>query len=248
MRVYLAGAMRKIPFYNFPAFDAARDILSGQGCEVISPADLDREAGFDAMKCHPDTDWNAIPDHFSFDECVTRDIEAVRKCDLIFLLTGWETSTGARAEKALAEWLGKEIRYQTPPAAETAAAPAPGSDGLTTYAATGGQVRAFASGATRDSDRNKLDYEGFLSPVVLKRYAQYMNKHRVNSDGSPRDADNWQKGIPNAVYMKSGFRHFFDWWALHRGYKIEEPYEMDEVLCALLFNVMGYLHEELRSK
>lgn len=103
-------------------------------------------------------------------------------------------------------------------------------------------MRHFESGATRDTNEGKLDYEGFLHPSVLERYAQYMHKNRVQSDGNLRDSDNWQKGIPKDVYMKSMFRHFMDVWAAHRS---SGP--IQEHLCALLFNVMGYLFEDLRE-
>jgi hypothetical protein len=33
------------------------------------------------------------------------------------------------------------------------------------------------STATRDDDKDKLDYEASLSPLVLKRYVEYMKKH-----------------------------------------------------------------------
>ena len=108
---YVAGPMRSKKWLNFPAFDKARDLLIEQGYKVISPADLDRECGFDATKLPEDTDWNLIPKDFSLEECVKRDVEAVMGCDCIFMLPGWEYSTGAKAEKALAEWLGKEILY-----------------------------------------------------------------------------------------------------------------------------------------
>lgn len=111
-RVYIAGSMRGIPFYNFPAFDKTAKTLRLLGYEVVNPADMDRANGFDAMKLPADYDWNSIPEGFDFEDCVTRDIEAVRKCDAIFLLNGWETSKGALAEKALAEWLGKDIWYE----------------------------------------------------------------------------------------------------------------------------------------
>lgn len=110
------------------------------------------------------------------------------------------------------------------------------------------KCRKFTTGATRDTDQGKLSYEGFLSPSVLKRYAQYMHKHRMQKDGTLRSPDNWQKGIPLPAYMDSGWRHFHDWWSLHRGEKIDEPYDVNEVLCALMFNVMGYLHESLKPK
>jgi len=111
-------------------------------------------------------------------------------------------------------------------------------------------MRKFETGATRDSDTSKLDYEGFLSPLVLKRYAEYMNKNRIQADGNVRDSDNWQKGIPLAVYMKSLWRHFLDVWAIHRcllgGGGVPEGFQEDS-LCAVLFNASGYLHEVLKE-
>lgn len=108
-------------------------------------------------------------------------------------------------------------------------------------------MRTFGEGgATRDTDEGKLDMEAFLSPQVLLRYGAYMHQHRTQPDGSVRDGDNWQKGIPKDAYIKSAFRHFIDVWQEHRGHPTEEGVE--EALCALLFNTMGYLHEELKTK
>ncbi len=107
-------------------------------------------------------------------------------------------------------------------------------------------MRTFKSGATRDTDENKNDYEGFLSPLVIERFGDYMTKHRKQSDGKLRDSDNWQKGIPKDQYMKSAFRHFIAWWKEHRGIKTEDGIE--DNMMALLFNVMGYLHEHLKNK
>lgn len=109
-----------------------------------------------------------------------------------------------------------------------------------------GKTRKFDTGATRDTDEGKYDYEGILSPRVLERFGEYMNKHRVQSDGSLRDSDNWQKGIPKDAYVKSGFRHLMDWWKEHRGIATKDG--LEEALCALMFNVMGYLHEHLKEK
>lgn len=107
-------------------------------------------------------------------------------------------------------------------------------------------MREFETGATRDSDKNKPDYEAFLSPLVIERFGQYMMKHQVQADGQIRSGDNWQKGIPKDAYMKSGWRHFFDWWKEHRGLGSREG--LEDALCAILFNVQGYLHEHLKNK
>lgn len=114
-------------------------------------------------------------------------------------------------------------------------------------------LRQFESGATRNLDNNKLDYEGFLSPLVIEAFGKYMHSHRLQKDGTMRSSDNWQLGIGFDVYMKSGWRHFFDWWKLHRGLEAASPedgHQIDKVeaLCALMFNVQGYLHELLKEQ
>jgi len=107
-------------------------------------------------------------------------------------------------------------------------------------------MREFESGSTRDDDSEKLDPEGFLSPIVIQRYSQYLHKHRIQADGKLRDSDNWQKGMGLSVYMKSGYRHFLDWWLDHRGYTSREGIE--DALCGLIFNAMGYLFEILKNQ
>ena len=54
------------------------------------------------------------------------------------------------------------------------------------------RMHHFGTGATRDSDANKLDFEGFLSPPALEAYAEYMHRHRFQADGVVRASDNWQ--------------------------------------------------------
>ena len=112
----------------------------------------------------------------------------------------------------------------------------------------GGTMRTFGSGATRDSDSSKIDYEGFLSPLVLKRFGEYMGRHRVQADGVLRTSDNWQKGIPREAYLKSGLRHSMDWWLHHRGYPEAARESLEDALCAVIFNAMGYLHECLKQR
>lgn len=110
------------------------------------------------------------------------------------------------------------------------------------------RIRTFATGATRDTDDGKLNYEGFLSPLVLERYARYMHRHRRQADGKLRAADNWQKGITREAYWESAHRHFMDVWLHHRGlgHLAREP--LEESLCGLLFNVNGYLFETLKAR
>lgn len=108
-------------------------------------------------------------------------------------------------------------------------------------------MRKFETGATRDTDADKLNYRRFFSPQVLKRRAEYMQKHRVQADGALRDPDNWKKGIPLEAYADSEWRHHWEFWSLlERG--IVRGEDVEESICALMFNLEGYLFELLSTQ
>jgi hypothetical protein len=105
--------MTGYPNYNFAAFDEARDKLIALGYDVISPADVDRDSGFDGLYefdyshepvCHNDN---------SMKEVIERDVAAILsikiKYDGIILLPGWGDSKGAHAELYLAKWWGLNV-------------------------------------------------------------------------------------------------------------------------------------------
>lgn len=107
-------------------------------------------------------------------------------------------------------------------------------------------VRAFDTGATRSADVMRDDPEGYLSPIAIDRYCQYMTKHRLQPNGQIRASDNWQKGMPLPTFFKGMWRHFLHAWTRFRGYEVSDPgaaANMEEDLCAMLFNVQGALHE-----
>ena len=107
-------------------------------------------------------------------------------------------------------------------------------------------IRTFATGATRDTIAGKINYAGILSPLVVKCFGEYMDKHRLQKDGSLRDFDNWKKGMPQAVCVESTFRHFMDWWIISHGFDGARSTE-EEALCAILFNVQVRLHDILKE-
>lgn len=117
-------------------------------------------------------------------------------------------------------------------------------------------MRKFSGGATRDVVEHKLEFEGFLSPLVLREYARFMHEHRRQADGNLRSSDNWQNGMPRQVYADSLIRHTMSFWLLHRGETVEPENiggEVREVtikdcLCGILFNAMGYLFEVLKGR
>jgi hypothetical protein len=109
-------------------------------------------------------------------------------------------------------------------------------------------MRTFDTGATRDSDHDKIDPEGFLSPLAILRFCEYMHKHRLQSDGNLRSSDNWQKGMPVEAYMKSLLRHVLDLWLCHDSAAAFARSGRVDALCGILFNAQGYLHELERSR
>lgn len=111
MKIYLAGPMRGIPSFNFPAFDYAAAKLRDRGFEVFSPAERDREAYGAEIENNPTGDEGQV----SNTACTIRDCMAVdcdwiaRNAEAIALLPGWEGSSGALAELALSKALGLTV-------------------------------------------------------------------------------------------------------------------------------------------
>lgn len=112
-------------------------------------------------------------------------------------------------------------------------------------------MRAFDGGATRDNIEGKLQFSRFLSYRVLERYCRFMESHRVQTDGNLREPDNWKRGMPTEVYRDSLVRHTFQAWGVTEGENVRDehgnPIDLEEALCAIIFNASGYLFEVLRA-
>lgn len=102
MRVYLAGPMRGIEQFNFPAFHEAAAQLRALGHEVVSPAEHDLELGFDPA-------LNSL-DGFDMEAAMRWDVAQVLTADVVCLLGGWESSEGVAVELAVARAIGVPIR------------------------------------------------------------------------------------------------------------------------------------------
>ncbi|QIG73324.1 DUF4406 domain-containing protein [Rhizobium phage RHph_Y5A] len=116
MRIYLAGPMSNLPQFNFPAFHAAAAKLRAEGHYVFNPAeaDIDR-SGVDPSVLNPTGDPNGstanIPG-LSRRECLAADLQWIAmEGEAIALLPGWSNSSGAKAEKALADALNLQVIY-----------------------------------------------------------------------------------------------------------------------------------------
>lgn len=112
MRIYLSGPITNIPDLNRPAFDAAKKRLTTQGHFAINPHRISELFGtaeelaksFGLLYNLP-CSANLPPWDHRIDESLARavmdaDLAAVRICDAIYLLRGWENSQGAKKELA----------------------------------------------------------------------------------------------------------------------------------------------------
>lgn len=110
MRIYLAGPMRGIPYFNFPAFHAAAKELRDAGHFVFSPAERDQREhgeGFGMDNITGDEKFAAATHGFSLRKALAEDLSWIcLEADAIALLPGWGDSKGAKAEYRTALALG----------------------------------------------------------------------------------------------------------------------------------------------
>lgn len=112
MKIYLAGPMRNLPNFNYKAFDFAAHKLRNHGFEVFSPSENDRAIlGDKALEsADGDEDKLKVATGFSIRDALRDDTHYICvHADAIALLPGWEKSSGANAEYALAKALGHTI-------------------------------------------------------------------------------------------------------------------------------------------
>lgn len=116
MNIYLAGPMRGIKDFNFPAFFAAAEKLRAEGHSVFNPAERDvEEFGPDRLKTATGSE-EEVSRNLGFSgltlarKCFLHDTHYIcTTADAIYVLPGWETSRGAKAERALGEAIGLKI-------------------------------------------------------------------------------------------------------------------------------------------
>ena len=96
-RVYLSGPITGLPKEEYTRnFARAEQHYTTAGFEVVNPVKL----GEELLLKNPDA---------SYEDFMSVDLEALRSCTMIALLSGWENSKGAVREKAEAERRGLEI-------------------------------------------------------------------------------------------------------------------------------------------
>ena len=92
LTVYISGGMSDYPNYNYEAFYAAEEVLKKRGYRVLNPAKIGLLMDYDA--------YSPI------------NKAMLDGADAIYLLQGWENSSGACAELDYAESLGLLVIHQ----------------------------------------------------------------------------------------------------------------------------------------
>ena len=97
--VYLSGKMTGLAESEYrETFKKAEMFYRACGYEVVNPCNLSEVV----LKRKPDA---------SYEDFMREDFKAISGCTHIALLEGWESSTGAKRERAEAERLGLEIMF-----------------------------------------------------------------------------------------------------------------------------------------
>lgn len=106
--IYCAGPMRGYKLFNFPAFAAAARELRQQGWTVFSPAEHDTAVGLDPA--NPDLEAQG----FDVTQAFRWDINTLMNVEAVYFLRGWEGSSGAATEHAIAVSLALHRVYEDP--------------------------------------------------------------------------------------------------------------------------------------
>lgn len=101
-KVYVAGPMRGIKDFNFPAFNAAAAALRALGVGVFNPAERDRDIHGNTFESATG-DLADLKNGFSLRDAMNADLNFITaEADAVVVLPGWEASRGAKAEVAAA--------------------------------------------------------------------------------------------------------------------------------------------------
>lgn len=109
LTAYIAGPMRGYPDFNFPAFFEAEGVMRDRGFHTFNPAQKDQDVGFDPKGMDGSLE-DLVTADFDLNEALSWDTQRIiHDCDTLVLLDGWEQSSGAKAEYALARALSLTV-------------------------------------------------------------------------------------------------------------------------------------------
>ncbi len=192
-RCYIAGPMRGVPKYNFPAFFAAEKALRDQGWEVENPARMDVELdGLDPDDPKPIT--------MDIQHYLKRDLPAIERSEAIVLLTGWTGSDGVtKHELPYALELGKDT-YTWFPASETLAL-------LPPYSTEEFRATAQTGGLRLDTGKPRVELVPPSSTIAIAEV--------LGASSEPRGKypeRNWERGMKWSKSYAPAMRHLLAWW------------------------------------
>jgi len=94
MKIYIAGKITGLPIeVAFDAFEKAEKYLASEGYEPVNPMKLPHEHG---------RTWN---------EYMIECLEALKKCDAIYMMPGYVNSVGACVEHEVARSMRLKVIY-----------------------------------------------------------------------------------------------------------------------------------------
>ena len=211
--IYVAGPMRGHEAFNFPAFFEAEKRLRGTypGAFIFNPAreDVLRKGLLDMYAddptgrlCGEYLQSNGTFTEEDLREALGQDLDFIcERCDLLYLLPGWETSKGACAEEATARALGIEVCY---PKETEVTFPKVGQREFV----AGGEQRVVS--VTGGAKGTKLAAFDQISPEVEWLVAEHFGK-----GARKYEAHNFRRGYPWSLSYSALRRHLAEFWMGH---------------------------------
>ena len=100
--IYVAGPMSGLPKLNYPKFRRVAQRLRGEGWRVVSPVEIGETLVLQGESAEEQ-------DGVLLQSVIDAELRALRGCDAIWLMRGWERSAGTRKELVVAIGYGLEI-------------------------------------------------------------------------------------------------------------------------------------------
>lgn len=255
-RVYLAGPMRGIHQFNFPAFYKAEERLRSwhQVAEVFNPARWDVEhKGFDPANLTGHEDLASLG--FDLPKTLHHDLGIILMwAEGVVCLPGWENSSGARAEVATAHAIGKPAYLLDGESLEAI-------DGSLRWVSTPVHTSTPSDGDTPDGtpssthDDTVIHHDGYHSEVrttsstggekgvKLARFdlipprPLWMLAEHYGRGASKYDDHQWRRGYEFSKSFAALQRHAWAWWSGEEN----DPELGSHHLVAVLWHAMALL-------
>lgn len=194
--IYIAGPMRGIVDFNFRAFDALSMTLRSIGWIVYNPAERDRTEYGDTFKSVTG-DIADLKNGFDLRRAFSWDADVIiNKVQAVAFLDGWENSTGAKTEYAIAKMLGRTLYDQRM---------VPIHDPVTLRATDAFNGEVIVTDATTGGKKGQKSARFDLIPAwplweLARLYGYGCEKY---------DDDNWRKGYSWKLSIGAMLRHVF---------------------------------------